>query len=136
MKPRHRFDEHVGEIQIIIVAPDLPELFAEAGRALAEVMAGDFRPVLHGSAESVVVRAHDREALLVAWLDELIFRTETSGRVYTRFEMDRLTDRELHAKIAGFAPMHVKTQVKAATMHGLRIERERDGFTAAVILDV
>jgi SHS2 domain-containing protein len=136
MKPSHRFGEHVGEVQMIIVAPDLPGLFAEAGRALAEVLAGEAQPALDGAGQSVVVRAHDCEALLVAWLDELIFRSEMDGRVYTSFTIDSLSDHELCATIHGIEPLDIRTPVKAATMHGLRIEDGPDGVTATVVLDV
>ena len=135
MRPRHKFAEHVGEVQMVLAAPDLAALFAEAGRALAEVMLGDVRPVLDGGGESVSIRATDRETLLVAWLDDLISRSEASGRVYTSFVIDRISERELHATICGFAPDHVTTQVKAATMPGLRIEEGPQGLTAAVVLN-
>ncbi len=36
-RPQHVFEEHVGEVQIRVEADSLAELFAEAGRALAEL---------------------------------------------------------------------------------------------------
>jgi hypothetical protein len=37
---RHGFAEHTDELELGLAADSLGELFAEAGRALAEVMAG------------------------------------------------------------------------------------------------
>jgi SHS2 domain-containing protein len=127
--------EHTGELEIRLVAPSLVELFAEAGRALAEVMVGA-PPTATGAARSVSLRASDREALLVAWLDELLFLAERDKMVYGDLRIERLTDRELAATVRGAPVTNLRLQVKAATFHGLRIVEAGDGFTATVILDV
>ena len=38
MSASHRFGDHTGEVELTIEADTLPELFVEAGRALAELM--------------------------------------------------------------------------------------------------
>lgn len=132
---RHWLAEHTGELEIRLAAPSLGELFAEAGRALAEVMAGA-SVTATGAARGVSLRAPDREALLVAWLDELLFLAERDKMVYGELRIERVTDRELVATVRGAAVTDLRTQVKAATFHGLRIVEAGDGFTATVILDV
>src|SRR5262249_6857783 len=112
----HAFVEHVGEVEVMLRAAGLPDLFAEAGRALAELMLGeDVAPPVEGPRATVSVSARDREALLVEWLNELIFQAETEKAVYTRFDVRFLTDRELRAEIQGLAEPTLKTAVKAAT---------------------
>jgi SHS2 domain-containing protein len=131
----HTREEHVGELRLGVRAPTLPALFMEAGRGLAEVLVEDpiGTPRLD---EKVSLRARDRDALLVAWLDELIFRAETRGRVYGAFRIDRLTDHVLEGAIGGQEPQTWRTAVKAATFHGLHIDEGPDGFSASVVLDV
>ena len=46
------------------------------------------------------------------------------------------SERELRATIRGIAPPHLRTAVKAATLHGLTIEERPGGHTATVVLDV
>jgi SHS2 domain-containing protein len=133
--PTHSFEEHTGEVLLKITAPTLPQLFEEAGRALAELMAEQWTddPV---TATDVVVRALDQEALLVEWLNELVFRSETRERVYPYLRVISLTDRELQAQIRGAAPNPLRTAVKAATYHRLQIAPSADGYTGTVVLDV
>ena len=133
---RHTFEEHVGEVQVRVEAPTLAGLFAEAGRALAELLlegpAGD---AVRETAE-VVVRATDRDALLAEWLNELIFRSETRHCAFVDLRVTRITGRELQAQIGGVPIENPRVAVKAATLHGLRIEEQPGGWTATVVLDV
>lgn len=119
-----------------ITAPTLPRLFEEAGRALAELMAEQWTDDPGAESESVTVRAPDREALLVEWLNELVFRSETRGRVYPYLQVTGLTDSELQAQIRGAIPNPLRTAVKAATYHRLQIASQADGYTASIVLDV
>lgn len=120
-----------------LVAPTLEGLFAEAGRALAELTlgAGDL-PLPTGDPEFVTLQSTDRDALLVDWIDELIFRTERSGRIYVEFQFQRLTDKTLGALIRGAEPRELRTVVKAATFHGLHIKEDAYGFSCTVVVDV
>jgi SHS2 domain-containing protein len=134
-RARHRFEEHVGEVQIRVEAATPGELFAEAGRALAELL-------LEGPASAarewldVQVQAPDREALLAEWLNELIFRSETRHCAFTELHVTSISDRELAARIGGVPIESPRVAVKAATLHGLRIAEGSRGFVATVVLDV
>ena len=131
----HAFEEHTGEVRVRIEAPALPELFDEAGRTLAELM-GSASPGPDDPTELVTVEANDLDALLVAWLDELIFRAETSGRIYNDVRVREIGPRGLTAEIRGGRPFETRTAVKAATLHGLRISTGPSGYMARVVLDV
>ncbi|KFE68246.1 archease [Hyalangium minutum] len=134
----YQFEPHTGEVQIRIAGTSLPELFEEAGYALAELMLGDPLPETPPEAELefVLLEAVDTEALLVDWLNELISRSDLWKRVYTHLRVDELTDRTLRARIRGQEPTVLKTAVKAATFHGLEIREHEDRFTATLVLDV
>lgn len=135
-RSRHSFEEHRSELEVRIDAPSLKELFAEAGRALAEVMRGTALQPPRGWSEEVVVSAADRAALLVEWLNELVLRSEISKVLFTRFEITHLSDRRLVAAIRGTRVERLRNPVKAATYHGLSISERAGGVTARVILDV
>lgn len=132
----HSLEEHRGELEIRIDAPSLRALFAEAGRALTEVMHATPLEMPTGWSEEVVVNARDREALLVEWLNELVFRSEVSKALFTEFEITHLSERQLVAALRGTRVRELRNPVKAATYHGLSIAEHAGGFTAKVILDV
>jgi len=135
-RARHIFEEHVGEVQIRVEAATLAELFAEAGRALAELFLEG--PAGGGEREwlDVTVRAPDREALLAEWLNELIFRSDTRHCAFTDLRITRISDEQLQARIGGLPIESPRVAVKAATLHGLRIVERRSGYVATVVLDV
>src|SRR3712207_8914507 len=66
--------------------------------------------------ERVVVHAPDREALLAAWLNELIYLSEVHKRVYSGFELDRKSTRlnSSHANIS-YAVFCLKKKKNIAT---------------------
>ncbi|MBI2896568.1 MAG: archease [Deltaproteobacteria bacterium] len=113
----------------------MAELFAEAGRALAEVMGQPGAPS-RMEPQRIAVQASDREALLVEWLNELVFRSERTGELFPDLTVDEITDRALRATIRGSEVRESRSQVKAATFHALRIEEGPTGLTATVVLDV
>ncbi len=132
----HALDEHLGELAVRIEAPSLPALFAEAGRALAETMRATPLPAPADCSEEIVLDARDREALLVAWLNEIVLRAEVSKALFTRFEIAHLSDGHLVAVVHGARVAALRNPVKAATYHRLSIEEHDGTFTARVILDV
>ena len=132
---RHWFEEHTGEVELHLVAPTLEQLFVEAALGLADLLA-ERRGQPDGAAEAVEVQAADRDALLVDWINELIFRTETRQRIYDEIRITSLSDRRLRADIRGAAPESWRTAVKAATFHRLKIAREGAGYSGRLVLDV
>jgi SHS2 domain-containing protein len=88
----------------------------------------------------VSLESSDREALLVDWLNYLIYLTDLDGFLGRDFEVVSLTSKHLEAKVRGEifdASRHPeKTAVKAATFHNLEIVSEPDGWRATVVLDL
>jgi SHS2 domain-containing protein len=131
----HTLLPHTGELQLRIEAATTSELFVEAAHALAEIMGVPAREP-PGSWRHVDLEARDREALLVAWLDELIARTELDDQLYTEATITEFSDHHLRARIRGTPIAATRTVVKAATFHRLRIEEARGAVIARVTLDV
>lgn len=131
----HAFEQHTGEVKVRLAAATVPELFAEAARALCELLgvAGDGAP---GEWQQVTVTGRDREALLVAWLNELIARTEIDHALYREVAVDDVTATRLDARIRGVPIGETRTAVKAATLHGLHVASRPGGTSATVVLDV
>ena len=129
----YRWVDHTGEVELQIEAATEEAVFAEALRAVRELI-GEGRA---GEQVSWVVSlsAPERATLLVAWLDELAFRAETEGLVPDAAERLELFDDGLAATVRGHrgAPPHL---IKGATYHRLAFEPDRAGYRASVVLDV
>lgn len=131
----HDFLEHTGEVHLRIRGANLAEVFAEGARALGQLCAPNGGPG-SGTWHQIEVSAPDRAALLVAWLNELIFLAERQHCAPREFFLDDISRTHLRARVRG-APLDVgPSLVKAATMHGLRLEEVGDLLEAEVVLDV
>jgi protein archease len=127
--------EHPGEVRLRLRAGTFGELAVVAAQALARLELG--REVDPTAAwREITVRGRDREALLVNWLNELIYCAETERWVGTEFAPVRETDTELVMRARGATVETAPSQVKAATFHGLRITGTGDGVEADLVLDV
>ena len=128
--------EHTAEVKLRVRAPSLGELLGEAGRALAAVELGGAPAASAGRWRRVEVRSTDRDALLVDWLNELIYLAETERWVPVEFAMETVAPTALRARARGVPVTVTPARVKAATFHGLRIVETPAGLEADVILDV
>jgi SHS2 domain-containing protein len=134
--PSHERRDHTSEIELHVRAGSLGDLLAEAGRALAEVELTSANCVPGGPARTIRVSSSDREALLVAWLNELIFLADIDRWVAMDFSIDLADETEVRARASGVTLQWAPSRVKAATFHGLRVEDVPGGLEADVILDV
>ena len=133
---RHRWLDHTSEVQLEVEAESPAGLAAEAGRALGFLMLRGAPAAVAGPARVLEVSSVDREALLVDWLNEILFVAETQRWVPVEFEVAESSPTRLRVAARGVPVAEVPSSVKAATFHGLRVE-ERDGlFRAEVIFDV
>ena len=122
---------------------DLPALFAAAAAATTNAMVEALESVRPLVARSIGVEADDLEMLLYRFLGEIVFykdaeallmlaaniaieETANSFRLRAELRGERI-DPSRHA-LAG--------DVKAVTLHGLRVEHDGDLWSATVTLDV
>jgi SHS2 domain-containing protein len=137
------FFEHTADLGLRVCADSLEDLFRSAAEGLFEAIVSNPGAVRDAESETVALQGDDPAELLVAWLNELIFRAETRHRLYTRFvvRLDQAGQR-LQAEIGG-EPIdrdrHILDhEVKAVTHHGRTLRREENdaGWFAELILDI
>ena len=131
--------EHTADIGIAAYGVDLKQVFANAARGLFSLIT-ELDTISEKNVYHIHVSAPDREALMVNWLNELIYRFEVKEMLFHRFTINTLTNTELKATGYGekidLAKHELKIQVKAATFHMLKIKQNNDGWEAQVIFDV
>jgi SHS2 domain-containing protein len=136
MQASHEIIDHASELRLRIRAASMSELLAEAGRALAKIQLRQSGGAPAPKWRDIEVLASDRAALLAEWLNELIFLGETEAWVPVQFEIARATDTSARARASGMSLDRVPGLVKAATLHGLRVDEIPGGLEGEVILDV
>jgi SHS2 domain-containing protein len=133
--------EHTADVGLRVRGDDLDDLFRTAAEGVFDYIVANRDAVRVAETEPVELSSDDRAELLVLWLNELIFRSETKHRLYTTFEvhLDH-AGQNLRAEIGG-EPIdrdrHILDhEVKAVTHHGLTLRREGQGWMAELILDI
>jgi SHS2 domain-containing protein len=129
----HEWRSHTAEIELWIEAATREQVFVEAATALAELVSLDREGV--EERRELALAASDPAALLVDWLEELIFLADTDGFVPERVDDLQLADTTLRATLVGRRG-RIEPLVKAATYHGLDFAQADGVWHARVVLDV
>jgi SHS2 domain-containing protein len=136
---RFRILEHTADVGFEAFGSTLPEVFENAARALAHLIAepGEVEPAEEVRME---VQGANPPDLLVNWLSEILFRHDAERWLFHDFRVDSLDD---HAA-AGIAwgekidPARHRTNlmVKAITYHQLSLQQAAGGWRAQVYVDI
>ena len=134
MSPYREVD-HTADWALHVWAATMEELFAEAARGMVALTEAHGQP---GAAvrRRIELAAEDHESLLVAWLQELLYYTETEERVFTTFQIEHLDSTHLRAEVEGAPASEPGKAIKAVTYHNLKINRTADGYETTLVFDV
>ncbi|HEY7569454.1 MAG TPA: archease [Gemmatimonadaceae bacterium] len=139
MRSKARTEEHVGEFKVSLTADTLEELFAETARVIARE-AGT--PLSTPSDWGLItVGARDRTTLLADWANELLGRSEVERRAYTEIRNLSITMQpdgtsSITAEVRSQPVTRWTSPLKAATYHGLSLERHDGEWHAVILFDV
>lgn len=137
--PGFELFETTADVGITAWGETLEELFANVARGMFTLMveAGTVRPV---GVLSVEARGVDLPSLLVAWLNELLYRCETEEWAPADVRVVAVEGGRASGELAGEpaeAGRHqFKGMVKAATYHLLECYKDDDRWRARVVFDV
>jgi SHS2 domain-containing protein len=131
--------EHTADIGFEAFGSTREEVFANAGRALQNIMV-DLSSIVPREEIKIQVVGSDASSLLVNWLSEILYRIDADGRLFHDFNVRDLSDRSLtaiaHGEPFDRARHQVKLQVKAITYHQLALDKTADGWRAQVYVDI
>lgn len=136
----YRVIDHKADIKIKVKGKKLNELFSEAMSGLLYIAIKRKKREIKGfEKKKLSIEGFDMEDLLVRFLNELIYLI-SAKKIPLKIEKMKLSEKNLEAEIL-IAPFkeewfEVKTELKAATYHNLKIEKMKDGFLTRVVFDV
>jgi SHS2 domain-containing protein len=128
-----------GDVGLRVSGESVEEVFIDAALGMYSLITGLDR-VEEKKAIETVVESDSPEGLLVAWLNELVFRFDTYGFIGKKVQIGELSGERIVASIRGedFDPdrHERKLLVKAATYHNLRLEKTDGRWQAEIIFDI
>ena len=138
MKPFEVID-HTADIGIVVYGADIKQVFANAALGLFNLMA-DLDNLKEDTKREIEMSAEDVEVLLVEWLNELIYISEVEHIIFKRSEINELSNTKLKATCFGQKTRpgqhRLKREIKAATYHMLRLNKDDGGYKVQIIFDV
>jgi SHS2 domain-containing protein len=130
--------EHTADVGIRAFGQSQAEAYANAARGMFSLIA-ELDTIRTGLSRRIKVEAPDCETLLVAWLNELIFLFDTEQILFSRFDIQTISDTYLQAHCQGekVDPQRheIKIGIKSATYHMLKVE-QTSRWQVQVILDI
>ena len=131
--------EHTADAGIIARGGTLNELFANAALGMFSLMV-DLGGVREREQRQIELTARDVQGLLVNWLSELLFYVDAEEMLFSRFEIDELSDTRLRARAWGERIDRDRHElhfgIKAVTRHMLEVVKESGRYRATVLFDI
>ena len=131
--------EHTADLGVDVYAANIEELFSNAALAMFTEML-DQAPPLGDLEFQIEVRGADREELLVRWLNELLFLSQTKGVAFGGFRKLKVDSESISATALAAdiekAGLRAKVEIKAATYHMIAVEETGEGFRGRIIFDL
>ncbi len=135
--------EHTADIGINVYGRTMRDIFINSAKGMFEIIAGkNSRLVKDSFSYKINVQAEDLEDLLVAWLNELLYISETKLVILTKFKIKELSIKNIGAEVEGVkitrSGRKIEKEIKAVTYHCLEIKKDEEkGFwSAQVIFDI
>lgn len=141
---RFEIVEHTADVGIRAGGHDLAELFTNAAAGMLAIMA-DPEVLEARGVPTVSIRvsatAASPDELLVAWLEELLFQSESRELLFRRVEVEVAGEGRVAGAAHGipFADARdaLRDEIKAVTYHLLEVREDpAAGWTCQVIFDV
>ena len=127
--------EHTADWAYRVRGKNLAELFIQAALGLYSLVGMQL-----ASGERIMrslqLKAIDRESLLVAWLNELLYLHESEGLGFDQLEIQHLDRTSIQAKVTGATTQQWLKDIKAVTYHNLAIRETESGLEVTLVLDV
>jgi SHS2 domain-containing protein len=138
MKRYETFD-HTADMGIRVFGQTEQEVFANAAYALFDQLT-DLRKVGDRATQEISVEGVDREDLLIRWLGELLFLSQSRGFLFKEFSILHLESNFLRAIARGeiFDPSRHRSgiEIKAVTYHQVEMKQKDKGWEAKIIFDI
>ena len=131
--------EHTADIGFRARGRTLEELFEASAEALSAI-AVELAEIEPRETYPIEAAGEDSEALLVDWLNEVLWLLDGRHVLMSRFRVTRIESGRVQGEGLGErydAGRHrAKLVVKGVTYHQLSVRREGDGWIAEVFLDI
>ena len=134
--------EHTADIGMAAYGKTKKEVFINAAKGMFKIIAGENRNLKENFYDKIKLEADNLEGLLFAWLNELLYISETKLVILSKFKIKELSDFKIEAEIEGMKinppSVKIEKEIKAVTYHRLEIKKDEESglWRAQIIFDI
>jgi len=130
---------HTADIAVEVHGRDPADLLVNAAHALYSVALSD-KPSCGEVVRTLTLESIDNEALVIDWLNELIYLLDAERLAFSDFEVRQPADGRAVIRCCGERLGNTRLrrirEVKAATYHMARLHRTATGYACRIVFDV
>jgi len=128
--------EHTADIRIRAYGEALPELFVNAAIAMMDIIFGENPKLTHSTTPiKLSVKGQDLDSLLVNWLSEELFLTQTEYSIAQDIKIEHFGENEIRASQIMHSASAIE-DIKAVTYNDLVIKQAGEKYIAEVTFDI
>lgn len=148
MNKKFEILEHTADLKMKVWGNTLPELFKNTMEGMMQILSKKtkfeiksqiFHPAdaRRGKKFKIKVESADAAALLIDFLNEVLYQAQVNKEVYVDVEFKKFSEKELEAELFGSPTSEFDEDIKAATYHGAEIKKTPEGvFETTVLFDI
>jgi SHS2 domain-containing protein len=133
-----RLLDHTADIRLEVWGTSLEKLFINAAKSLSTLLTSPTEPNSEEQIQ-VALEGGELDELLVNWLREILYFTQTRRIVVTEIDIVELSETSLNARLKVRKKRigaETGTEVKGVTYHGISIRVNDQGYTVQIIVDI
>jgi SHS2 domain-containing protein len=127
--------EHTADLRLRVRGADLKALFVHAAQGVFYLMRGEVGSGAKPVTRQIVLESSDTEALLVDWLNELLYLSETRRERYDLYTISTLGPTRIEATVQGTTQHIPHKLIKATTYFDLAVVCNACGYETTITLD-
>ena len=135
MDKPYEFLEHPADLKIKAFGKTKEELFLNILRGMVAAQKMEIEDEEEVKRE-VKIESPDLGSLMVDFLNEIIYLSQTNKEAYRRAEFKKFSENSLEAELVGQKIKRFGEDIKAVTYHNLEIKKIDDHWEAIVIFDI
>jgi len=134
--------DHTADIGLIAYGKNKEQVFINAAKGMFEIIAEENKTLKENFCDKIKLEADNLEGLLFAWLNELLYISETKLVILNKFEIKDLSNNRIGAEVEGMKinrlGCKIKREIKAVTYHCLEVKEDKESglWRAQVIFDI
>lgn len=136
MKNKFKILPHTADVRMLVFGDSFQELFFNALLGMEKIL-GPIKTNEETDWREFKVESLDTTALLIDFLSEILYLTQTHKEIYNQLEITKLTETSIEGRVKGIKIEGFSEDIKGVTYHEAYVQQKSDGkWEALVIFDL